>query len=233
VHLIDEVEERDINLYSKTYNYLPAKKSLKISPVLNPLQEDINVEISTPMGKEVEISDGVSTIKIGSNNKYYRIKYKNYSEVPSSYIVLSNEDTVISITVTNTDAFVVLEKSAHIDYDSQVIVKLPRSKKYESFNIVITRIYHGYSYSIFKGNADYTPKLDGSEVDYITIDRSHKINMTISNPYLRDENNKGDRNDDDDVYYLLFSIDDPEMIQKEVFLTFNDIKEYEKIDIGT
>ena len=230
VHLIDEVEERDINLYSKIYNYLPAKKSLKISPVLNPLQENINVEISTPMGKEVEISDGIRTIKIHSN---YRIKYKNYSEVPSSYIVLSNEDTVISITVTNTDAFVVLEKSAHIDYDSQVIVKLPRSKKYESFNIVMTRIYHGYSYSVFKGNVDYTPKLDGTEVDYITIDRSHKINMTISNPYLRDENNLNNENEDDNIYYLLFSIDDPEKIQKEVFLTFNDIKEYEKIDVRT
>jgi hypothetical protein len=96
----------------------------------------------------------------------------------------------------------------------------------------MTRIYHGYSYSVFKGNVDYTPKLDGSEVDYITIDRSHKINMTISNPYLRDENMKNG-NDDEDVYYLLFSIDDPEMIQKEVFLTFNDMKEYEKIDVGT
>ena len=232
VHLIDEVEERDINLYSKIYNYLPAKKSLKISPVLNPLQENINVEISTPMGKEVEISDGVRTIKIGSNNKYYRIKYKNYSEVPSSYIVLSHENTVISITVTNTDAFVVLEKSAHVDYDSQVIVKLPKSKQYESFNIVVTRIYHGYSYSVFKGNVDYTPKIDGSEVDYITIDRSHKINMTISNPYLRDEYNRNNENEDENVYYLLFSIDDPEKIQKEVFLTFNDIKEYEKIDVG-
>ena len=232
VHLIDEVEERDINLYSKTYNYLPAKKSLKISPVLNPLQEDINVEISTPMGKEVEISDGVSTIKIGSNNKYYRIKYKNYSEVPSSYIVLSNEDTVISVTITNKDPFVILEKSAHIDYDSHIILKLPRNQKYESFNIVMTRIYHGYSYSLFKGNVDYAPKLDGVEVDYITIDRSNKINMTISNPYLRDANNMNDENDDNDVYYLLFSIDDPEMVQKEVFFTYNDIKEYEKINVG-
>ena len=230
VHLIDEVEERDINLYSKIYNYLPAKKSLKISPVLNPLQEDINVEISTPTGKEVEISDGVNTIKIGSNNKYYRIKYKNYSEVPSSYTVLSNEETVISVTVTNSDPFVILEKSAHVDYDSQIILKLPRDQKYESFNIVMTRIYHGYSYSIFKGNVDYAPKLDGAEVDYITTDLSHKINMTISNPYLRDANNM---NDDNDVYYLLFSIDDPEMIQKEVILTFNDIKEYEKINVGT
>ena len=232
VHLIDEVEERDINLYSQIYNYLPAKKSLKISPVLNPLQEDINVEISTPMGKEVEISDGVKTIKIDSNNKYYRIKYKNYSEVPSSYIVLSNEDTVISVTVTNKDPFVILEKSAHVDYDSQIILKLPINQKYESLNIVVTRIYHGYSYSIFKGNLDYAPKLDGSEFDYITSDKSHKINMTISNPYLRDTNKMNDENDDEDVYYLLCSIDDPEMIQKEVFVTFNDIKEYEKIDAG-
>ena len=78
-------------------------------PVLNPLQENINVEISAITGKEIEINERVCPIKV---NKNYRIKYKNYSKVLSSYIVLSTEDTVISITITNKDSFVILEKSA-------------------------------------------------------------------------------------------------------------------------
>jgi len=52
--------------------------------------------------------------------------------------------------------------------------------------------------------------------------------MTITNPYLRDKNPY----DENNVYYIMFSIDDPEMIQKDVILTYNEMKEYEKIDIG-
>ena len=228
-HLMDNVEKRDINLYSRIYNYLPKNKNFTISPVLSPIQEDINFEIYNPKGKEIKISDGEKITTLDSNNKYYQVKYKNYSQVPTSFTVLSAEDTVISITLTNQDPFVIVEKeTTHVDYDSQIIVKLPQNKKYESVNIVITRIYHGYSYSLFKGNVDFASKLIESEYDYITIDRSHKINMTISNPYLRDEQALSGNN----VYYIMYSIDDPEMIQKDVILSYNDIKEYEKIENG-
>ena len=231
-HLIDDVDERDINLYSKIYNFLPAQKNFTIWPVLSPLQEDINFEISTPTGKEIQISDGEKIVKIDSNNKYYHMKYKNYTDIPASFTVLSNEDTIISITLTNKDPFVIVDSdSAHVDYDSQIIVKLRQDTKYESVNIIVTRIYHGYSYSVFKGNVEYASKLIESEFDYINIDMKHKINVTISNPYLRGENSNIKKNDENNVYYLMFSIDDPEMIQKDVILTYNEIKEYEKIDI--
>ena len=229
-HLMDDVDKRDINLYSKIYNYLPHDTIFTITPILDPNQEDINLEIYTPKGQEIKINDGKTITTIDSKNKYYRMKYKNYSEVPEFFTVTSNEDTVISITLTNKDPFVIVEnETTHIDYDSQIIVKLAQNKKYESVNIVITRIYHGYSNSLFKGNVEYASKLIESEFDYINIDRTHKINMTISNPYLRDQN----RLDENNVYYVLYSIDDPEMIQKDVILTYNEIKEYEKIELGT
>ena len=229
VHLIDNVEKRDINLYSKIYNYLPKNTNFTITPLLTPLNEDINFEITTPKGKEVKISDGEKITTINSNNKFYQMKYKTYSEIPSQFTVLSTEDTVISITLTNKDPFVVVEKdTTHVDYDSQIVVKLAQNRDYESINIVVTRIYHGYSYSLFKGNAEYASKLIESEYDYVTIDRSHKINMTISNPYLRDEEEMNENN----AYYVIYSIDDPEQIQKDVIVTYNEIKEYEKIDIG-
>lgn len=228
-HLMDDVDKRNINLYSKIYNYLPAKKNYTIYPILSPIQEDINFEIYTPKGIEIQISDGVKITKIDFNNKYYQKKYKNYSEIPEHFTVLSNEDSVIRITLTNKDPFVIVDKeTTHVDYDSQIIVKLDQNKNYESIDIVVTRIYHGFSYSLFKGNVDYASKLIESEFDYFTIDRAHKINMTFSNPYLRDES-KFDQNN---VYYVMYSIDDPEMIQKDVILTYNEIKEYEKIDIG-
>lgn len=229
MHLMDIADKRDINLYSRIYNYLPAGKEFKISPILRPIQENINFEIYTPKGKEVKINDGEKTTTIDSNNKYYQVKYKQYSEMPLTFTLVSTEDTVICTTLTNKEPFVIVETGTiHVDYDSQIIVKLQQNKKYESVNVVITRVYHGYSYSLFKGNVDFAAKLIESEFDYIPIDRSHKINMTISNPYLRDDS----KNEENIVYYLIYSIDDPEMIQKDVILTYNEIKEYEKIDIG-
>ena len=229
VHLIDNTDKRDIYLYSKIYNYLPKNTNFTIIPILSPTEEDINFEITSPNGNEVKISDGEKIETINSNNKFYQLKYKNYSEIPKSFTVLSTEDSVISITLTNKEPFVIVEKgNSHIDYDSQIIVKLAQNKNYESINIVLTRIYHGYSYSLFKGNVEYASKLIESEFDYISIDRSHKINFTVSNPYLRNEEISSDNN----VYYIMYSIDDPEMIQKDVILTYNEIKKYEIIDIG-
>ena len=231
VHLIETVNEREINLYSKIYNYLPANKNFTIFPKLEGhLEEEINLEISTPMGKEIKISDGEKIIIINSNNKYYQIKFENSSYIPPFFTVLSENEAIFSITLTNKNPFILIEnKSTIVDYDKQIIVKLDQNKNYESINIIVTRIYHGFRYSIYRGNVDYPAKLIENENDYNIIDRSHKINMTIINPYLREEN----INDENNVYYIVYLIDDPEMIEKEVIINYNEIKEYEKIKIGS
>ena len=230
VHLIDTVDEREIKLYSKIYNYLAAEKNFTIFPILGQIEEEINLEISTPMGKEIKISDGEKIITIDSNNKYYQVKFENSSYVPSLFTVLSETEAIISISITNKDPFVIInQKSTIVDYDKQIIVKLDQNKNYESINIIVTRIYHGFRYSIFRGNVDYPAKLVEDENDYNIIDRTHKINMTIINPYLREEN----INDENNVYYIIYLIDDPEMIEKEVIINYNEIKGYEKIRIGS
>ena len=230
-HLLDEVDSRDINLYSRKYNYLPAGKNFTITPILNPIQEDINFEIYTPTGKEIKISDGENETTIDSKNKYYQIKYKNVEEVPSYFTVLSNEDTIISITLTNQDPFVIVDgEYCHVDDQSQIIIKLPQSQDYVNANIIITRIFYGFSYSLFRGNTDYASKLIESEYDYITTGIDHLLNVTVDNPYLRNKN--ADIIDDNDIYYVLFSIDDPEMIQKNVYVTYNQKKQYEKMTDG-
>ena len=230
VHLIDTVDEREINLYSKIYNYLPAGKNFTIVPKLEQTEEEIGFEISTPMGKEIKISDGEKIITINSNNKYYQQKYENSSYIPSSFTVLSETDAIISITLTNKEPFAFIEdKSTIVDYDKQILVKLGQNKNYESINIIVTRIYHGFRYSIYRGNVDYPAKIVEDENDYNIMDRSHKINMTIINPYLREDN----INDENNVYYIVYLIDDPEMIEKEVIINYNEIKEYEKIKIGS
>ena len=228
-HLVDDVDKRDINLYSKIYNYLPAKTNFTITPMLSPNQEDINFEIYNPTGKNMKISDGKTITDLDKNKKFYQIKYKNYAEVPSKFTVLSDENSIISITLTNKDSFIIVDKEkADIDYDSQIIIKLAQKKDYSTVNVQITRIYHGFSYSLFRGNVDYAGKLIESQYDYIPADRSHKINMEISNPYLINPNMI--KNDENDIYYLMYSIDDPEQIQKEVKLAYNPIEDHEKIN---
>ena len=229
-HLVDDVERRNINLYSKIYNYLPSKKNFTITPVLSPNDEDINFEISTPTGKNLKISDGNQIINLDGNNKYYRIKYQNYSFVPKKFTVLSDENSIISITLTNKNPFIIVDTElVDIDYDSQVIIKLPQ-KDYSTVNVEITRIYHGFSYSLFKGDVEFAGKLIESEYDYIPADKTHKIKMEISNPYLIKTNENEINRNDNDVFYLMYSIDDPEQIQKEVKLSYNPIQHHDLIN---
>ena len=230
-HLVDDVDKRNIYLYSKVYNYLPSGKNFTITPVLNPIQENINFEIFNPRGKTIKISDGEKIQTLDKSNKYYQIKYANYSFVPQAFTVLSEENTIISITLTNTNPFVIVDKElADVDYDSQIIVKLPNKKDYSTINVEITRIYHGYSFSLFRGNIEFAGKLIESEYDYIIADRIHKIKMAISNPYLIEANEIKNYNANDIVYYLIYSIDDPEQIQKEVKLSYTPMENHEKIN---
>ena len=125
-HLVDDVDKRNINLYSKVYNYIPAGKSFIINPVLSPINEDINFEIYNPTGKSIKINDGNSITILDDNNKYYQVKYNTYSLVPPCFTVLSEENSIISITMTNMEPFVIIEDGKiDVDYDSQIIVKLP------------------------------------------------------------------------------------------------------------
>ena len=228
-HLLDDIDTRNIDLYSKVYNYISKDKNLIINPVLSPITENINFEIYNPFGKKMQINDGKNVITLDEKNKYYQVQYKYYNATPSQYTVTSEEDAVISITLTNKDSFVIVDKDTDIDYDSQVIVKLKKEKSYESINIIITRIYHGYSYSLFKGNANYAGKLIESEYDYIKADRSHKINMTLPNPYLYLSDNDKETNDENEAFYLIYSIDDPELIQKTVKLIYKAKENHDTI----
>ena len=98
--------------------------------------------------------------------------------------IVSDENSIISITLTNKNPFIIVDTElVDIDYDSQVIIKLPQ-KDYSTVNVEITRIYHGFSYSLFKGDVEFAGKLIESEYDYIPADKTHKIKMEISNPYL-------------------------------------------------
>ena len=228
-HLVDNVDKRNINLYSKTYNYIPPKKNFIVNPKLSPNDEDINLEIYTPTGKNLKINIGEKTITLDKEHKYYQNKYKSSSLVPNSFTLLSDEENIISITLTNKKPFIIVDgDKADIDYDSQIIIKIPKKEDYASMNVEITRIYHGFSYSLFKGNVEYAGKLIESEYDYIKADKSHKIKMRISNPYLIKKNKIA--NDENDVYYLMYSIDDPERIQKEAKLSYNSIEHHDKIN---
>lgn len=229
IHFIDDIDSdnRQINLLSKVYTFLPRMTDFTISPVINTPQEDINFEIYNPNGAKIKINDGKNITYIDSNNKYYQIKYKNDSEVPYLFTVLSNKDTVISISLSNKNNFAIVDTEySRIGANySQVIVKLLQKENCESINIEISKVYYGYNYSFFKGNVDYAASLVESESDYIEIDRSYRINIYIPNPYLGEE-----IKDENISYYFMFYIEDHEKIQKDVKLTYNEKKEYEIIN---
>ena len=229
IHFIDDIDSdnRQINLLSKVYTFLPRMTDFTITPEINTPQEDINFEIYTPTGAKIKINDGKNIEYIDSNNKYYQIKYKNDTEVPYLFTVLSTQDTVISVSLSNKNSFAIVdnEYTRIEEIYSQVIVKLLPKENCESIHLEIGKVYYGYNYSFFKGNVEYAGNLVESESDYIEIDRSYKIKLNIPNPYLGEE-----INDENIAYYFLFYIEDHEKIQKDISLTYNGVNEYEIIN---
>ena len=228
LHLFDISNSIETPLYSRKFGYLTPNNKIEIIPSLNPNQDNINIEFSTPTGKEIKINNGVEDIIINEEKKYYQVNYETYDTMPKIFFASNNQndDTVVSISVTNLDKFIILNNSyTHVEYQYQFILPFDNNKNYESVNISINRVYHEFSYSIFKGKYNYATYQYNSGYDYNLLPNKNAINLTISNPYLLNMN-------DNPEFYLVLSINDIEMLQKDIYIEYNPIKEYEKIELG-
>ena len=229
LHLFEDLSEINSTIFSRKFGYLTANTNLQIIPLVNPNQENINIEISTPTGKELKINDGEKDVIINEKNKYYQVSYENYDSMPKLFIASNNqnEDAVVSIRVTNLDKFIILKDNyTHIEYQSQFILPFENNKNYESVSININRVYHEFSYSIFNGNYNYATYQYNSGYEYDLLPNKNTINLTISNPYLLNLNNNPESN------YLVISANDIEMLQKDIYVEYNPIKQYEKTELG-
>ena len=212
------MNERQMNLVSKGNYY--------IYPKGYDGKTKINLEIYTPLGKEIEININGTMATINSNNRYFQMKYKKAENVPNLIILNVKEDnTVLSMKLTYNNLFKVVESEFSRVNEERILFKLPNNQDYKSVNITLKRVSGDYTYSIFKGDVTFAadPIISGYET--IPLGDQNYINLILSNPYIKSYYMKSDK--EDSPFYIMFYVYDEEGVQKDVYMSYNPVEQYE------
>ena len=230
LHLLKSYFTKTLTMYQRQVAFAP-KGQLYIYPKANEGQKKINLEISTPLGKEVDIYENSSTntkYTINSNNRYFQIQYKNAESVPN-YISLNikEDNTLLSIRLTDSNLYKIVENNRTRINEDKILFKLDNNQNYKNVNITLKRVYHDYAYTMFRGNVYYAvdPLLSGYET--IPLGDNTNINLILSNPYIKAHSMVPDK--EDSPFYIMFYIYDPEGVQKDVYMEYSPVEEYESI----
>ena len=224
LHLLKNYFTKTLTVYQRQVA-LVSKGTFNIYPQTIEGQKKINLEISTPLGKEIEIVDKKT---INSKDKYYQIQYKNTSLVPNSIKLNIKEDnTIISIRLTDSNLYQIVDTTSAKINEEYILFKLPNKDDYKSVNITINRVFNGYIYTLFKGDVNYGINMVLSGYDMIPLDEGkNKINIILSNPYIKSNSMISDKTES--PFYIAFYVKDTEGYQKGINILYNPIDKYDK-----
>ena len=219
------------NYYSKTlvlYNRQVAlvnRGILYVKPKITEEQTKVNVEISTPMGKEISIDTYKKTID--SENRFFQIQYDASTIKEYIKLEIKEDNTIISTRLTDENLYEIVEGTTAKINEENIIFKLQNAQTYKSVNITINRVYHDYAFTLFKGDENYAIDLLKSGYETIPLDSDKtSINLYLSNPYMKIDQMKSDK--PDSSFYISFYVQDPEGIQKDISVFYNEVDKYEE-----
>lgn len=224
-HLLITYFTKTLTMYKRQVAYAP-EGYFYIYPTVNEGQKHINLEVTTLLGKEVEINANNKTTKINSDNKYFQINFKKKEDVPS-YIRLNvkESNTLLSIKLSDDSLFNVVEGYRSRVNEEFILFKLNNSMEYKNVNITLKRVSNDYSYTMFRGDVSYTFNPIISGYSTIPLGEQNQINLILSNPYLKLNSMVPDK--DSSPYYIMFYVNDPEGVQKDVYMNYTPVEKYE------
>ena len=166
--------------------------------------------------------------KINSDDRYFQINFKKAEDVPKSIkLNVEESNTLLSIKLSDDSLYNVVEGYRSRVNEEFILFKLNNSVEYKNVNITLKRVSHDYSYTMFRGDVSYTfnPILSG----YATcpLEEQNQINLILSNPYLKLNSMVPDK--ENSPFYIMFYVNDPEGVQKDVYLDYTPIEKYETI----
>ena len=203
-----------------------SKGQLNIYPSIKDDQSKINIEISTPLGKEINIKTDKINEKIDSEKRYFQIQYDN-NTIPNNILLDIKEDlTVISIKLTDNNLYEIVDGTSAKVNEENILIKLKNEQTYKNVNITINRVFNDYTYTIFKGDLNYGIDMIKSGYDTIPLSSKNSINFILSNPYLKYNQMISDK--DNSPFYISFHVNDPEGYQKDISIIYNNIDTYEE-----
>ena len=226
-HLLINYFTKTLTMYKRQVAYAP-EGNIYIYPTVNEAQKHINLEVTTLLGKEVDIYANNITKKINSDDRYFQINFKKAEDVPKSIkLNVKESNTLLSIKLSDDSLYNVVEGYRSRVNEEFILFKLNNSVEYKNVNITLKRVSHDYSYTMFRGDVSYTfnPILSG----YVTcpLEEQNQINLILSNPYLKLNSMVPDK--ENSPFYIMFYVNDPEGVQKDVYLDYTPIEKYETI----
>ena len=226
-HLLINYFTKTLTMYKRQVAYAP-EGNIYIYPTVNEAQKHINLEVTTLLGKEVDIYANNITKKINSDDRYFQINFKKAEDVPKSIkLNVKESNTLLSIKLSDDSLYNVVEGYRSRVNEEFILFKLNNSVEYKNVNITLKRVSHDYSYTMFRGDVSYTfnPILSG----YATcpLEEQNQINLILSNPYLKLNSMVPDK--ENSPFYIMFYVNDPEGVQKDVYLDYTPIEKYETI----
>lgn len=226
-HLLINYFTKTLTMYKRQVAYAP-EGNIYIYPTVNEAQKHINLEVTTLLGKEVDIYANNITKKINSDDRYFQINFKKAEDVPKSIkLNVKESNTLLSIKLSDDSLYNVVEGYRSRVNEEFILFKLNDSVEYKNVNITLKRVSHDYSYTMFRGDVSYTfnPILSG----YATcpLEEQNQINLILSNPYLKLNSMVPDK--ENSPFYIMFYVNDHEGVQKDVYLDYTPIEKYETI----
>ena len=235
LHILSETMTKSLTMYSRNVGYVPKGTVYFYPNALSQYQNNINLEFSNPLGKDLNLSFCLSDNVTCSNENnlkgsYLQYKYATGADLPYSVKLIVNEDTIISVRLTDDSLYKVVDTEHNYINEQRILFKFNNSQDYKNTNITIRRAYHDYAYTLFKGDISFATDPIYSNYDYVSIGRGIRVDLMFSNPYNKPYSMKPDK--EDSPFYLMFYIYDPEGIQKDVYMKNNPIETYEKMPLS-
>ena len=198
-----------------------------IIPKLTEEQTKVNLEISTPLGKEIGIKVGDKEEKIDSNKRYYQVQYNKESIPEKIELNVKESFTIISTRLTDDNLYQIVDGTSAKINEENILFKLKNEQTYKSVNITINRVYDDYTFTMFRGDEYYGIDMILSGYDTIPLKGDeYSINLLISNPYLKANSMIPDK--ESSSFYIAFHVKDTEGKQKDISVVYNNVDEYEE-----
>ena len=187
--------------------------------------KNVNLEISTPLGKEINIKTYDTTIN--SEKRYFQIEYNEDTFTNTCLLYIQEDNTIISLKLTDEQLYQVVDKDFDRTNEQFILFKLENNKNYKNVNITVDKISNYYAYTLFKGDINYGYDITNSGIKTIAPDKTkNNINLILSNPYTKINPMISDK--EDSPFYVLFYVKDTEGKQKDLYVVYNNKDEYEE-----
>ena len=165
-----------------------------------PKIENMNFEISSPLGVEISLNLYDKNIMLNESNKIYRLT--NITEEEYEMTFIGKDNTIIDIKIGYDNLFTKITKKDKSTESNHLIIELEKNLTYKEIGISLSNISKSYSYYLMKGNSGFAsePNLSVS----FDIIKKNDLKLNLTNPYdkypLMETEEK-------DIFYIAFVAD--------------------------